>query len=235
MDFQPTSQSASCVREVFSFDELQSVRFNGVVNALCWRRDFEGDFSEVAAKLSVDPGITPLSAELLRGLKLSSAGRKAVDVMLQDVNRLEMLGLQPALECVHGYVQDQDHGLLRTDVCSWHVDSATCEADTWLCTYFGASTEGLPNTQAIKQVDVPETRSRLLSAYGGSDEMEFREWLTDHCYDLHYTPLPGALPYRFGQGHLWRVATLHDTCAVLPCIHRAPTPESGGKRLLLIC
>ncbi len=235
MDFQTPPKFPLCVRELSGFEGLLAGRFAGAVNALCWRRDLEGDFSEVVAKLAVGPGITPLSAEILMGLRLTPAGRRAVEVMLQDVKCLEEHGLQPSLECVNGYVQDQDHGLLRTDVCSWHVDSATCEADTWLCTYYGAPTEGLSNAQAIRHVEVPETREQLLSAYEGCDEVGFREWLAEHNYDLHYAPLPDAVPYRFGLGNLWRVATLHDTCAVLPCIHRAPCQEPGSKRLLLIC
>ena len=81
---------------------------------------------------------------------------------------------------------------------------------------------------------MPETRALLLKAYGGADDEAFREWLNDHYYDLHYAPWPGAKPYRFGIGHLWRVATLHEGCLVPPCIHRAPDPVPGQMRLLLI-
>ena len=104
----------------------------------------------------------------------------------------------------------------------------------YLCTYFGAASEGLNNEEAIRRVDVPETRAELLSLYGGGDDECFHEGLEDHYYDLHYAPLPHAKPYSFGVGNLWRVATLHDDCAVPPCIHRAPDPVPGQKRLLLI-
>lgn len=222
------------LRVVTSFDELMSTAFEDGVNALCWPRVLEGDFAEVVAHLDVPPGISHLSAGELRALPLSAAGKVAVEIMIADQERLSELGLDPVLDCVNGYVQPEEPALLRTDVCSFHVDSATAEADTWLCTYHGASSEGLPNEQAIAHVDVPETRARLLKGYGGEDDEDFTEWLNDHFYDLHYAPLPGAQPYTFGVGHLWRIATQHPGSPVPPCIHRAPDPIAGQKRLLLI-
>lgn len=216
------------------FDELVTARFADGVNALCWPRMLEGDFAEVAAKLDVGPGITHLTEGMLRALPLSPAGFLAAAVMIEDLQRLEAHGLQPTLDCINGYVQPEETGPVRTDVCSWHADSATCEADTWLCTYYGASSEGLGNEDAVRRVDVPETRAKLLNLSGVDDDEGFHEWLGDHHFDLHYEPLPGAKPYSFGVGNLWRVATLHEGCAVPPCIHRAPDPIPGQKRLLLI-
>jgi hypothetical protein len=222
------------VRLVRSFDELVTTRFANGMNALCWPRTLEGDFAEVVTKLDVERGITHLDAGILHALSLNAAGSVAIETMLADHRLLTEHGLQPTLDCINGYVQPEETGPVRTDVCSWHVDSATCEADTWLCTYFGPSSEGLANEQAIRRVDLPETRAELLKAYGGADDENFIEWLNDHYFDLHYAPLPEAKPYAFGIGHLWRVATLHEGCAVPPCIHRAPDPVPGQKRLLLI-
>lgn len=222
------------IRLVGSFAELVSTPFADGVNALCWPRALEGDFAEVLNHLTAGQGITHLGENDLVTLPLGPAGRTAIATMLADLAMLRDHGLEPTLDCINGYVQPEEAGPVRTDVCSWHVDSATCEADTYLCTYFGASSEGLPNEEALRRVEVPETRSLLLKAYGGTDEENFREWLNDHYYDLHYAPLPDAKPYSFGIGNLWRVATLHDGCPVLPCIHRAPDPVPGQKRLLLI-
>jgi len=230
----PVILPASHVRVVGSFEELIATTFRDGVNALCWPRTLDGDFGEVVAKLNLGQGITTLDAGMLRALPLSPAGQKAVEIMLADHRLLSGHGLEPVLNGINGYVQREETGPVRTDVCSWHVDSATCEVDTWLCTYFGASSEGLGHEDAVRRVDVPETRAELLKLYGGPDDEAFGDWLNDHFYDLHYAALPHARPYVFGAGSLWRVATLHEGCAVPPCIHRAPDPVPGQMRLLLI-
>lgn len=222
------------VRLVQSFEELMSTPFGDGVNAMCWPRVLEGDFSEVIAHLEVGPGITHLVAEELLALRLSADGHKAVLTMLDDVALLEAHGLDPVLDCIHGYTHGEQDGPVRTDVCSFHADSATAEADTFLCTYHGASSEGLRNEDAVCRVDVPETRAALLRLHGGADDEGFADFLTEHFYDLHYAPVSGAVPFVFGVGHLWRIATQYPGCPVPPCIHRAPDPVPGQKRLLLI-
>jgi len=219
---------------VDSFEALVSTPMEGAVNALCWRRELAGDFAEVVAALAAGEGITSLSAETLRGLSLSAEGRRAVASLLEDLDRLGAHGLQPSLDCINGYTHAPQPGPVRTDVCSFHADSATVEADTYLCTYHGASSLGLPNEQAVRRIDQPDTRAALLQTYGGADDEAFHEWLGEHFYDLHYAAQPGAQPYSFGRGHLWRIATLWPDCPVPPCIHRAPDPIPGEKRLLLI-
>lgn len=222
------------VRYVRGFDELVGTPFADGVNALCWRRELEGDFAEVAASLDTVPGITPLSEESLCGLHLSLSGQKAVERMLADLELLRAQGLQPSLDCVNGYTHPMQEAVLRTDVCSFHADSATAEADTWLCTYHGACSWGLLNEQAARKVDLPVIRARLLEIHGGADDGVFQEWLEDHFHNLHYQMLPGASPYAFGLGNLWRIATLWPGSPVPPCIHRAPDPVPGEIRLLLI-
>lgn len=90
--------------------------------------------------------------------------------------------------------------------------------DTFLCTYVGACSEGLPNEQAQRRVDVPETRAELLRLYSGEDDAEFLEFLAENFYDLHYAPLPGAQPFSFGPGNLWRIAIQYPGCPVPPCV-----------------
>jgi hypothetical protein len=115
------------------------------------------------------------------------------------------------------------------------VDSATTEADTWLCTYHGPASEGLRNDEAQRRVDIPETRSELLKCFGGEDGDAFLEYLNDNYYDLHYVPVPQARPFSFGLANLWRIATEYPGSPVPPCIHRAPDPIPGQlPRLLLI-
>lgn len=222
------------IRRVQGFHELVSAPFADGVNALCWERELPGDFAEVARLLPVGEGITPLEEEDLLGLPVSEAGREAIRIMLEDLNRLRELGLEPELNCINGFLRDGTGGPVVTDVCSFHVDSATVEADTWLCTYFGATSEGLLNEEAVRKVDVPEIRAELLERYGGADDEGFLEHLSENCYDLHYAMLPGAQPYPFGVGNLWRIAVEHPSRTVPPCIHRAPESGPGERRLLLI-
>lgn len=223
------------IKRVASFEELVMTPFADGINALCWPRVLAGDFGEVVERLAAGPGLTPLEDARLRRLDLSRAGRAAVEVLLEDQRLLRAHGLDPVLETVNGYPPVEDPGAIRTDVCSFHVDTATDQADTWLCTYFGPSSEGLPNEEACRRVDLPETRARLLDLFGGPDDHSFREYLSDHFYDLHYAALPHARPYSFGQGNLWRIAVDYPGSPVPPCIHRAPDPVPGqAPRLLLI-
>lgn len=37
-------------------------------------------------------------------------------------------------------------------------------------------------------------------------------WLHENCYDLHYEPTPGAQPFSFGVGNLWRIAVQYPGC-----------------------
>lgn len=224
----------SRIKLVHSFDELISTRFADGVNALCWPRALSGSFDEVIRHLPAPEGITSLDDEMLEALPLSEAGRTAVDFMLGDVRVLRENDLSPELNHVNGFLRDADPGPMRRDVASFHADSATVEADTWLCTYHGATSEGLRNDEAIRRIDIPETHAALLKAFGGNNDDAFREYLIEQCCDLHYAPTPGASPFTFGLGNLWRIATQHPGCLVPPCIHRAPDTVVGERRLLLI-
>lgn len=223
------------IRYVASFDELIGTPFTGAVNALCWPRRLPGDFREIADRLPVPPGITTLSDDDLAALDLGTAGSIARDVLRADQELLRSHGLEPVLDCVAGHPRAPATGVIPTDVRSFHVDAATDPLDTWLCTYAGACSEGLPNEMAIARADVPETRAALLRDYGGADDAGFTAWLAEHFYDLHYAPLDGAEPYTFGLHNLWRIALCYPGAPVPPCIHRAPlTPPGTARRLLLI-
>ena len=218
-----------------SFHELVTTPFENGVNALCWARTLPGDFSEVVSQLGGNGGITTLDEERLEGLTLSAAGRVAVGILLEDQRLLREQGLSPILDCIQSYPREEEPGAVRTDVYSFHADSATEEADTWLCTYHGPSSEGLRNEEAQRWVDVPETRAELLKEYGGEDDGDFLEYLNENCYDLHYAPAPQAQPFSFGHGNLWRIAVDYPGSPVPPCIHRAPETLPGQPpRLLLI-
>lgn len=223
------------VRRVHSFDELASATFTDGVNALCWERTLTGDFAEVAARCGAEDDITTLDEARLLELALSPQGQAAVAGMLDDFRRLRALDLDPVLNCIQRYPRDEEAGPVATDVYSFHADSAPVTADTWLCTYHGAPSEGVRNEDAQRRVDLPATRAALLRDFGGEDDAAFREYLRDHCYDLHYAALPHARPFSFGVRNLWRIAIDTPGSPVPPCIHRAPLTQPGDPaRLLLI-
>lgn len=224
------------IRVVRTFEELVAASFGDGVNALCWPRQLPGDFGEVVAQLGAGEGIVTLDNARLETLPVRAAGRAAVAVLLEDLRRLRQHERDPVLNCIHAYPRDEEPGPVRTDVFSFHADSAPVEADTWLCTYHGAPSEGLRNDEARRRVDIPEIRAALLARFEGRDDEAFREYLHVHCYDLHYAALPQARPFSFGLGHLWRIAVDWPGSPVPPCIHRAPeTQADDSPRLLLIC
>jgi len=224
------------IRRVGGYAELLATPFAGGVNALCWERTLPGDYAEVARLLGNGGGeaITELDEDLLQALPVSPGGRLAIDSMLADLRWLQDHDLDASLNCIHGYPRDDEAEVVCTDVFSYHADRAPVVASTWLCTYFGPPSEGLPNEDARRRVDLPETRAALLREFGGADDAGFAEYLSEACYDLHYAPAEGARPYGFGVGNLWRIAVEHPECPVPPCVHRAPETAPGQKRLLLI-
>ena len=224
------------IKVVNSFQELVATPFGDGVNALCWPRQLPGDFGEVVERLGVGEGILTLDDARLASLPVSAAGRVAIDLLLEDQRLLREHDRVPVLNCIHSYPRDEASEPVPTDVFSFHADSAPVEADTWLCTYHGPASEGLRNDEAQRRVDIPETRAALLKIFGGEDNADFREYLNDNCYDLHYAALAQARPFSFGLGHLWRIAVDHPGSPVPPCIHRAPETLPGQPpRLLLIC
>lgn len=223
------------LRVVDSFEALLATPFADGINALCWSRELPGDFAEVIALLPAADGILPLDEATLEALPVSPTGRIAIDFMLADLRRLRDHDRDPVLNRIDGYPRDEDPGPVATDVMSFHADSAPVEADTWLCTYHGACSEGLRNDEALRKVDLPELRAALLAEFGGDDDADFAEYLNELHYDLHYAAAPGAQPFPFGIGHLWRIAVDWPGSPVPPCVHRAPDTLPGDPpRLLLI-
>ena len=223
------------VKVVDSLHQLITTPFADGVNALCWPRTLPGNFKEVIEALGPDEGIVTVDEASLAALSLGDGGKVAQDILLADQQNLRGYDLQPNLDAVHGSPREAPEGLFHTDVYSWHIDTATVPADTYLCTYVGACSEGLRHEDAVKRVDVPETRAELRRLYGGEDDTGFLEYLADHFYDLHYAPVTEARPFSFGLGNLWRIAIEYPGAPVPPCVHRAPLTLPGyPSRLLLI-
>jgi hypothetical protein len=219
---------------VSTFDELIATRFAGAMNAICWHRNLVGDFKEIVAKLQLRENVTDVAIEELLALSLSPAGVMARAVILNDLQLLTDLGALPTLNLLRNYERDEELAFISTDVYSFHVDRSPIAADTFLCTYYGAASEIIPNDQVEQKVLIPEIRQKLKDLYDGP-AAEFEDFLKDYSFDLHYQPKPNADPLNLGVGHLWKLAVDHPEQQVLPCVHRAPIENDGEYRLLLIC
>ena len=223
----------SDVRVVDSFEALLAARFEGACNAICWQRSLRGDFGEVLRCVPVGAGVSALDEAELEALPVGAGGAAAVAALLADLRGLRAAGHAPELNVVERYLRDDD-ALVPTDVHSFHVDSATVPTETFLCTYAGAASEGLPHDQAERCVDVPELRAALLARHGGADDARFAAYLRERHLDLHYRPLAHARPFSMGTGHLWRLAVQYPGAPVRACIHRAPPQGPGAPRRLLL-
>lgn len=229
------SPATNQIHYVTNFHDLVSTPFQGEMNAICWTRQLEGDFSEVVNKVALKENITTLDGDELRELHLSEQGQLAREIILNDLKLLTDHGASPILNVIKYYDRDDAFPFFPTDVYFFHVDRSPIPTDTFLCTYFGAPSELLPNNQGIQKVLIPEIRAKLKKLYGGADGVGFEDFLSENFFDLHYQALPQAQPISLGIGNLWRLAIDYPESHVLPCLHRAPKEKNGECRLLMIC
>jgi hypothetical protein len=229
-----TFSDSNQIGTVSTFDELIHTDFKGEMNALCWYRNLDGDFNEIVAQLSLKENITEVFPEDLIALQLLEKGSIAREIILNDLQLLADFGASPSLNLLKCYERDDEFDFISTDVYSFHVDRSPIATDTFLCTYHGASSDIISNSQAEQKILIPEIRAKLKELYDGPDE-EFDDFLKENYFDLHYQIHQDAEPVNLGLGHLWRLAVDHPKQQVLPCIHRAPIENEGEYRLLLIC
>ncbi|UZT99371.1 DUF1826 domain-containing protein [Chryseobacterium fluminis] len=230
----PIFSESHQVGVVSGFYELVNTPFQDSTNALCWYRNLQGDFKEIVSQLTLKENITEVSMEDLLALKLSAEGDKAREIILNDLRLLTDSGALPSLNLLKNYERDEEFDFIATDVYSYHVDRSPVGTDTFLCTYYGAASDIIPNDQVDQKILIPEIRKKLRELHHGP-EAEFENFLKDCFFDLHYQPKPNAQPINLGCGHLWRLAVDHPQQNVLPCVHRAPAENAGEYRLLLIC
>ena len=231
IDLSTTTHQIRCVT---SFQHLVATPFKGAVNALCWSRLLTGDFGEIVQKLTLNGNITAIEEAELYELELSEQGQLARDIILNDWKVLKAHGASPMLNLIQYYDRDDQHPFFPTDVYSFHIDRSDVPTDTFLCTYYGESSEILPNAEGKKKVLVPAIRDELKKLYGGAEE-GFEAFLSEHFFDLHYQAAPNAHITSTGIGNLWKLAVDYPESKVAACIHRAPQEKEGQKRLLMIC
>ncbi|KDN53662.1 hypothetical protein FEM21_32230 [Flavobacterium seoulense] len=137
------------IEVVNTFDELINTCFQGTINALVWSRNLVGDFKEIVDKLQLKEDITEVFIEDLLALQLSEEGQLAREIILADLQLLTKFGALPSLNLLKSYERDEEFDFISTDVYSYHVDRSPVATDTFLCTYYGAASDILPNNQAI--------------------------------------------------------------------------------------
>ena len=231
---EKTAHIENQIQYVTNFQDFISASFFGKMNAICWNRELVGDFSEIVRKLEFNENIAELHPKDLLQLELSEQGQLASEILLNDLKTLKALGTSPTLNLIKYYDRDYSYPFFPTDVYSFHVDRAPIPVDTILCTYYGESSELLPNSQAQQKIRIPEIREELKKIYDGAEE-DFESFLSENFFDLHYLAIPEAQPIKLGLGNVYRLAIEHPKSKVLPCVHRAPKEKNGQKRLLLIC
>lgn len=227
---QPSSQ----IIVVESFNALVSATMQGNKNAVVWERHLRGDFEEIVTKLLSDETITQVDPDMLLRLELSELGHIARQTILYDYRLLKDYQAAPQINIIKHYERDEDFLFFPTDVYSFHVDRSPIASDTFLCSYFGATTQILENQQAIQKIQVPEIRQQILQHCSAAN-YQLEDFVEENFLDLHYQALPNAVPVTIGQGHLVRLAVDHPAAATKPCIHRAPEENPQQARLLLIC
>lgn len=227
-----SSQAKHQIQHVTNFQDLVSTPFTQEINAIGWIRNLKGDFAEIISKVEINGNITVIDEELLRKLTLSEQGQFAREVILNDLQLLTAHGAAPVLNVIKCYDRDDDYPFFPTDVYSFHVDSCPVPTDTFLCTYYGAPSDILLNSEAIQKITIPEIRDELQKLYDGDDK-GFESFLSENFFDLHYQAKPDAHPISLGLGHIWRLATDYPESKIPPCVHRAPKEKT--ERLLLIC
>jgi hypothetical protein len=231
INLSPTKQQ---IQTVSNFQDLISTPFHGAINTICWNRQLVGDFAEIVEQIELHENIVELHPEELQALQLSKQGQLAREILLRDLQLLTDYGAAPTLNLIKSYERDDSYPYFPTDVYSFHIDRSPIPVDTILCTYYGETSEILPNAQAQQKVLVPEIRAELKKIYHGA-AVDFDSFLKENFFDLHYLPNLKAQPISLGLGHLCRLAIEHPESNVPPCLHRAPMEKDGRTRLLLIC
>ena len=171
------------VGTVSSFSELIETSFHGDMNAICWSRYLVGDFQEIVNKLDLKEDITQVSEEDLLELQLSEDGILAREIILKDIHYLTDFGASPSLNLLKCYERDNELDFISTDVYSYHIDRSPIETDTFLCTYYGAASDIISNSQVQQKVCIPEIRNKLKALYDGP-ETEFENFLEENFFDL---------------------------------------------------
>jgi hypothetical protein len=84
---------------VSSFEELVNTSFIGKVNAICWKRQLDGDFEEIVSQIELEENMVELNEKALLKLNLSAKGLLAREVILNDLQLLKAHGALTLFKC----------------------------------------------------------------------------------------------------------------------------------------
>ena len=101
---------------VTNFHDLVSTPFLAEVNAICWARTLNGDFSEIVESLKLNGNIKEIEEEELRELQLSDQGALAREFLLNDLKLLKDYGASPLLNLIKYYDTDDELQIGRAHV-----------------------------------------------------------------------------------------------------------------------
>ncbi len=219
---------------VSDFKELINPPSDSQSNAWCWKRQLAGNFEELVHKLSTQEPIRVVTENELFSLELTTEGKVARNAILEDLERLRLNGSDPVVNLIRFYERDVDNPFYPTDVYSFHADQSPVSTYTFLCTYYGATSEIAPNKYCRKKSEIPEYLNAIKRQCNG-DEDDLNDFLREHFLDLHYEVESAAPIIKMELGDLWKLSVDHPGSTVPPCIHRAPLEKTGESRLLLIC
>lgn len=118
----------------------------------------------------------------------------------------------------------------------FHFDGGNVEIGRVLIPYTAPTTEGIAPEDCIRFVDIPKFQQDLIGRYGQDkvDPAELAALYKQGIAEIRL-PLPGAVPYSFSAGDVFRHAVQENMAGVTPHLHRAPPMPKGAKpRLLLV-
>ena len=218
---------------------------SGKTNVILHRRKLRGDFNALAAHLAGNKKVT-IDRSLRREdvvkaeKELKGKAKKAAQEILADIDMLAREGYHSTkLRLIgdEGYRMDHGYDLKKgSGVSLFHFDGGQPLKGRVLTAYAGATTQGIAPEDCIRFVDIPKFQQDLIGRFGQDhvDPKELAALMKRSIADIRL-PKPGAIPYAFSVGDIFRHAVRDNKAGVTPHLHRAPPMTTGAKpRLLLV-
>lgn len=194
------------VKVVSDLASVLTEPFGERANVVLCRRHISGDFNALAKRYSarfLEKASETISPSLLSSLKVTPDEKLAARAILQDMAEIRRAGFDQELRLI------QPQGYRKSIMVHRpHVDYGALSGRVLAC-YSGVGTEGyVPDDCTVNIRNILEQ-------------------------DQGVSIKPGARPFRFSLGDIWRQAVVGSP-AVQPFVHYAPVDQKAGPRLLLV-